>query len=220
MDEKLTLYEIQDMKFMTRPKSTDISILQEVILHNFYLDHPDLKIKEGDVILDIGAHIGAFTILAAKLGAIVFAYEPDPSNYKLLGINISLNKVEDKVTVKNSAIMTYSGVGKLAQDKINFGAPSLCDWMMLNNPTIEVPVVQFESNLWQGFETVDFLKMDCEGCEQSIILQSDLSRIKQISIECHIYEDALKAMIIKLENDGFKILCSHGKLQAIREAEI
>src|SRR4030042_7144688 len=52
-------------------------------------------VKEGDVVLDMGANIGYFTILAARLvgkKGKVYSFEPEPRNYSYLKKNIELNK--------------------------------------------------------------------------------------------------------------------------------
>jgi FkbM family methyltransferase len=50
--------------------------------------------KEGDMVVDIGAHIGRYTIIASKrVGANgkVIAIEANPSNFEMLKRNIQLN---------------------------------------------------------------------------------------------------------------------------------
>ena len=52
------------------------------------------SLSEGDVVIDAGANIGCFTLLAArKVGArgIVIAIEPGPNNYKRLKSNVEIN---------------------------------------------------------------------------------------------------------------------------------
>src|SRR5260370_4391252 len=51
-------------------------------------------VKEGDVVVDVGANVGYFTLLAAKLtgsNGKVYAFEPEPRNYRYLLSNIQLN---------------------------------------------------------------------------------------------------------------------------------
>lgn len=56
------------------------------------------RLQPGDVFLDFGAHVGWFTLLAAKLGAQVHAYEGDVENLDLLRQNARLHGVAEQVT--------------------------------------------------------------------------------------------------------------------------
>jgi FkbM family methyltransferase len=55
-------------------------------------------LREGDIFLDIGAHIGKYTIQAAKIvgdRGLVISIEPHPLNYKVLNKNILLNQLRN-----------------------------------------------------------------------------------------------------------------------------
>jgi FkbM family methyltransferase len=62
--------------------------------------------KEGDVVVDVGAHIGHYTIIASKLvcpNGKVIAVEAHPHNFKMLQYNIWLNELTN-VTAMNYAV--------------------------------------------------------------------------------------------------------------------
>jgi len=61
-----------------------------------------LKVKKGDVFLDVGAHIGKYTCQVAKKASLVIAVEPNPDTHKVLLRNLRKNKIEN-VTVFNIA---------------------------------------------------------------------------------------------------------------------
>ncbi|MFC4767575.1 FkbM family methyltransferase [Effusibacillus consociatus] len=64
------------------------------------LDYLQNTIKPGSHVLDAGANIGSTAIFLAKVQptATIYCFEPDPLNYALLNINISLNNVENIYT--------------------------------------------------------------------------------------------------------------------------
>jgi len=73
----------EKVKGYTRPNTLDEYIFKEIKSSYSCLD-----IQEGDIVLDIGANIGAFSKYAMEKGAFrVYAYEPEPGNYELLVIN-------------------------------------------------------------------------------------------------------------------------------------
>jgi FkbM family methyltransferase len=60
-------------------------------------DHPEMLVwqrvlRSGDLFLDVGANIGAYTILAGDLGAEVIAFEPAADTFALLKENVALNE--------------------------------------------------------------------------------------------------------------------------------
>jgi len=68
------------------------------------------ELVHGKIVVDIGANIGAFSVLAALLGAHkVLAFEPDPENYAVLCRNIKLNGVERVVYPVRAAVVAHSG---------------------------------------------------------------------------------------------------------------
>ena len=83
-------------KFKSKPRQ--FFQINDVWIRNSYTPFDD-SIKQGDVIVDIGAHIGSFSIFAATKfrDTIVYAYEPAPENFKLLKENIKLNKLNNIV---------------------------------------------------------------------------------------------------------------------------
>lgn len=214
---KYKFFECKDAKFITRNSSSDCAIINDVYGLSSYLNHRRLQISEGNVVVDVGVHIGSFLILAARKGAFVYSYEPDPDNYELLEINIALNKLENLITPKNYAVMDYNGISKLYKCPTNFGGHSLF-YNKVRILEINVNVLKFED---EKIPIIDFLKLDCEGGEESIILNSNLSNVRQIAMEYHKCES--KPMIAKLERDGFEIIYNHlteqlclGILKAVR----
>ena len=67
------------------------------------------EIQPGDTVLDLGANIGYFTLLFAKLvgnNGIVFAFEPEPQNIALLTKNIKINNYKNVTLVPKAVSNT------------------------------------------------------------------------------------------------------------------
>jgi FkbM family methyltransferase len=150
----------------------------------FYTDGPISLIEEvfeeydlsglmpTDIVVDIGASIGAFTIFAAKNVNKVYAIEP-LFNLELQK-NIELNNLNN-VEIINSAIGHNNG----KFDTIEF-----------YNKTKSVEIMSF-ANLKLKIQKIDFLKIDCEGCEWSIN-PIDFEGVRRIEMEIHIRKNSYK----------------------------
>ena len=125
----------------------------------------------GDVFIDVGAHVGWYSILVDKLspeGVRIFSFEPDPLNYELLKENIELNRA-DKVFPINTAIGERNGKATLYlyPDK-NRGRHSLMP--LHNHRTIEVGVLSLDSFIRERSITkIKLLKVDVEGYELAVL---------------------------------------------------
>jgi FkbM family methyltransferase len=76
-------------------------------------------VKEGMVVVDIGANIGYYTLIAAKLvgkSGIVYVFEPMPSNYECLCKNIEVNGYTNVVLIQKAVSNKY-GIAKVWFEK-------------------------------------------------------------------------------------------------------
>ncbi|MFH1888963.1 MAG: FkbM family methyltransferase [Candidatus Omnitrophota bacterium] len=124
------------------------------------------SVKEGQVVVDIGANIGYYTLLFAELvgkGGKVFAFEPNPDNFSLLSKNVSANGFENVVLV-NKAVSDMTGPIKLYISKRNCGDHRIYDYGERRR-VIEVGSVRLD-DYFRDFEgKIDFIKMDIQGAE-------------------------------------------------------
>jgi len=94
-----------------RPGTSDRLIYNDIWLRNVYGKCEDLC--EGDVVIDIGAHIGAFSILAGSHGAQVYSFEPFPRNFSHLQENVVLNGLGHRISSFNLAVWDRTGEERL-----------------------------------------------------------------------------------------------------------
>ncbi len=123
-------------------------------------------VKEGDIVVDLGANIGYYTLLAARLvgrSGKVYAFEPEPVNYSLLLKNIEINGY-DNVIPTQKAISDTTGTVRLFLDNEDTGAHTIYQ-PGDKREFIEVESVRLD-NFFKGKECpINVIKMDIEGAE-------------------------------------------------------
>lgn len=125
------------------------------------------SVRAGDVVLDIGANIGYFTLQLARhagpQGRVV-AFEPEPENVALLRRNVELNGYRT-VEVVGAAVGDGPGTVTLHVAAENRGDHRLFGEAD-GRPTLEVPMVSIDAYLAEhGIERVDVVKIDVQGAE-------------------------------------------------------
>jgi FkbM family methyltransferase len=140
--------------------------------------------------LDIGAHVGSFSLRYAALHprAIVAAYEAIPSTYAYLAGNVRRNRLGSRVAAHNVAVSDRDGTLRLS----DLGAASAHNGMMLlgeaGSTTVEVPCVSLARAMAEVGAPVELVKLDCEGAEYDIVLGSDPALwepVRRVVLEYH-----------------------------------
>ena len=126
------------------------------------------KLEIGMTVIDIGANIGYYTVIAGKrigVNGKVFAFEPEENNFSLLSRNISLNKLNN-VTVFKVALADKSGEKSLYLDNDNKGHHSLSSQKSRTEKRVLVKTDTLDNILEKyGSPKIDLIKMDIEGAE-------------------------------------------------------
>ena len=147
-------------------------------------------------VIDIGAHIGGFALLAATAwsGCRVIACECDPDNLQLLNTNIAghpqIEVVEAAIVGKDISEIEFHAVSDKAGDNSGGGS---CFLREPGSQTVRVPALSIVK-LWQSkqLEMCDLLKLDCEGAELPILTALGqaglLDRVRHIVGEWHAWE--------------------------------
>ncbi len=185
-------------------------------------------IKQGDTILDIGAHIG---LTAAIFGKIVkqegkvFSFEPTPSSFATLKETIRINGLQNIVTPVNMPVTEKSGKVKFFVSNTDVDvANSLVEWeegKTLN--TIELNATSIDDFMEaQKIKRVDFIKIDAEGAELSVLKggQKTFLRFKPLIIlalhpvAINANGDSLLSIYEFVKKLGFKIYFENRELSS------
>lgn len=175
-------------KVYMRRGTLDKSMFWETWRWNFYKD-PNLEIKKGDTIVDIGAQIGIFSLYAAeKIGrkGKIFAYEPMPDNFQILLKNIEKNHLSN-VYVFNKGVWKKAGKKRLYVYGLNTGGHSI--YNAVSDKFIEMSTVTL-SDIVKKVGKINTLKIDVEGAEYDILLDTPkdvFKNIDNIVLEYHDY---------------------------------
>ena len=188
---------------------TNFYTFKEIFYDKIYHDEV-VKIEENDIIVDIGANIGFFTVYAHQFNPKkIICLEPDIKSYLTLLEN---TKNFDNVNCYNLAISDENGIMSFCYSDIMSAGSHLKKFndIMGKGMNLETNVLAIDiEKLFDLFNLtrIDYLKIDCEGAEQDIfktIQDSTLKKIKKISLEFHSIE--IKNQITeKLIQNGFEI---------------
>lgn len=151
-------------------------------------------IKEGNTVIDVGANIGYFTLLAARLvghKGKVFSFEPEPRNFAYLTKNLELNKYKN-VVARQMAVSDKCGSVDFQICKVDSGHHSVISDTTKSLPKtdiIKVETVSLDSLFEKKAKDIDFIKIDAEGSEPKVLagMKKILLKSKKIKIIMEFY---------------------------------
>jgi len=184
-------------------------------------------VKEGMVVADVGANIGYYTLLGARLAGKhgrVYAFEPLSGNYGLLCKNIEANGLTN-VTATRKVVSDKCGKAKFWFEKDWSGSPSLSKHCVLtvsgheaikNGGFLEEETTSLDSFFGDIVKNtkIDAVKIDTGGAEGLIIegSQEIIRNNRHLKIFLEFWPDALKdlgtdppGLLRKLQECGFEI---------------
>jgi len=152
-------------------------------------------VRPGMTVVDIGANVGYYTLLAAKLtgpSGHVYAFEPSPENFRLLQRNVEANGYQN-VTLVPKAVSAASGKASLTLDRSSSGGHSLSQFRG-GADSVEVETVSLD-DFFAGPQptAIDVLKMDAEGAETGILagMQGVLARNPGLTLLTEFFPRAI-----------------------------
>jgi FkbM family methyltransferase len=189
-------------KFYCRRRMGDFAVVEpyyEKEIQNIFLQHKDFN-----VFVDVGAHIGKYSITMASLNkkGKVIAIDPDTRNFKALNYNIKINGLKN-VKALPFAVGFREGLIKLFYDKWLTTTPSAIS--NLQTKTYILVKCKKLDNLLTTIKQIDLIKIDVEGMELEVFkgAKNILRRTKAIIFES--FEDNIKNIKVFLEKNNFKV---------------
>jgi FkbM family methyltransferase len=175
--------------------------------------------SKDEILYDIGANVGMYSIYAAAKNVRVYAFEPESQNYATLNHNIYLNALQDKVNAYNIALSDASCIGDLFIKEFTIGGALNNFGESINykkekfNPGFKQSVTSFKlDDLVYQYQLPKphHIKIDVDGLEHAIITGSSQllkePQLKSILVELNTQLAADNSIIGILESYGFKMV--------------
>lgn len=165
-------------------------------------------LEKDDIVVDVGANIGMFSNLAFERGASkIFSFEPTDVAYTCLLRNKPSNCETFKMAISDKESL-FDIILPSPMDPMGAGIYKTTNENSTSNKVLSTTIDKlFEFGL---FEKIDFLKIDAEGAELSIIngiSDENLKKIRKISMEFHLNdlgEEGSSKIWNRLVDSGFK----------------
>jgi FkbM family methyltransferase len=152
------------------------------------------NVRLGDVVVDVGANIGYYTLLLARhVGpqGKVYAFEPDPANFALLKRNVERNGYSNVVLVPK-AVADRNGAAQLFRSRDNQGDHRLhaaCE----ERPAVDVETIRLDDYFTDASVRLSLIKMDIQGAEGQALagMRQVLARSPEVRIVCGFWPHGL-----------------------------
>lgn len=172
---------------------SDLWVIEGIL---FAGEYNPVRLRTDDIVLDVGANIGVFSLLASRKAKTVISIEPEPENYSILVQNVRRNRRNNVRTIEIAAsaaegLLKISGTGGLAQvsqlgrDVRAATLDRILSESRLPNPSImKVDVEGYELEVFEGF--------------------TGFRELREIIVEVH--SEKIRSAIMRiLEKEGFNV---------------
>lgn len=183
----------QGLKIFYRENSIDKEVIDEIFDNDIYLQRvPEYRPKASDVIIDIGAHIGTFSMKMSPKVSKVFAFEASRETFELLKKNVEANHL-DNVKVYHCAVAKSTGTAILYHD-LELGNWGHSITAELSSSSEQVPSISLNDFIEQEqLMKIDYIKFNCEGAEFDIIHNTKPEYLKRVSVMALLWHENLVA---------------------------
>lgn len=175
------------------------------------------SLRVGDILYDVGANVGMYSIYAAARGIRVFCFEPEAKNFALLNRNIQLNNLQDRASAFGLALglRTQLDYLHLSSDLVggainNFGEAVDYNGRPFSPIHTQGAMSMPLDDLWSvyGLPKPNHIKIDVDGLEAKIISGAE-ETLKSVSLKSVLVElnDQLPSdmeIVEKMKSRGFQ----------------
>jgi FkbM family methyltransferase len=191
-------------------------------------------LREGDVVVDVGANIGWYTLIGARLvgeTGRVYAFEPDPAAFALLSRNVRANGLTN-VVLEQKAVSDAPGTLRLYVAPENKGDHRIYQPEGEERAYVEVPAVTLDDYFRDRADGVDFVKVDTQGAELVILqgMRELIGRSPSLAMVFEFAPYALKGLggtgeemleiFRAMEVDLFDLGTGFGGIQPLHRANV
>ncbi len=179
-------------------------------------------VRPKDVIVDIGAHIGYYTLLFSKItgkSGKVFAFEPGQSIFMILKENVRINNYTDRVVTVNKAVSSENNREiNLYLNNSNPGMNRIFKsekYGKITDPIEKIGTISVDGYFSRNpVQKIDFVKLDIEGSEYGAIkgMQQTLKNNESIKIITEFHPTSIREFGVEpieflelLDSFGFEI---------------
>src|SRR6056300_720880 len=175
------------------------------------------SIAPGEVVFDVGANVGMYSMMLASRGATVYAFEPDFLNYACLNRNIRLNNFEDQILAYCVGVLDFDGFSVLNSERAN---PATGDSMYTAHEELNfklqpanvkhkqaIPIITLDKFCSSLSIQPDHIKIDVDGLDYKIV-EGNIKTIKNVKtaiIELNPKWPQHKAAIDLMKALGFQL---------------
>lgn len=176
-------------------------------------------LKAGDVFYDIGANVGAYSLIAAHIlkdSGNVFAFEPGFANFSTLSKNILKNGLQEHITPIQLALSDANGFTSMhfstpesggAKHTLTYGTPLTAGSIAVPTQRLDDFITTYKAPL----PTV--LKIDVDGGESGVIEGARRTlasaSLRALLIEVDYREPETQQMLTFIERVGFTLVEKH-----------
>lgn len=190
--------------------------IKDVLLNREYEYLPGFELHNfKGLVVDAGAHVGLFTLTASRYASRVVAIEAHPINYKLLEVNVTMNRCNNVITLNKALTGKPMGRARIYEGTHTGGhtimprGSAQASSIVYGVPTITL------GEVISKYGPIDLLKIDVEGAEFEVFKhakEEELRKIRAIVGEIHLDHGDVEMIAEKLESAGFKVDYYHPPL--------